>query len=322
MHRRTFLIAAAGSWLARSAAAQESYPARTIRMVVPSPPGGPNDVIGRALAEALSKQVGQTVIVDPKPGAGGTLGAAEVARARADGYTLLFTTSGPLVQATAAFKNLPYDPRKDFAPIAQVASTASVLATQADSIINSLAELVDAARRAPNTLTYGSWGPGTTPQIVMEALSREAGIKLIHVPYKGAAPLMNDLLARQISFGFPPGASIIAYPGKLKAIAVLGDRRSPFLPSTPTFAEAAFEQPIFRIRTWLGVLVPSGTPSDVQNGLIDAIRAVMRTPTVLNALSAQSFEPLDSSPQQFSEALENELKVIPTLMREAGIEPE
>lgn len=300
---------------------QAPWPSRPVRMVLPYAAGGPVDVIARKLADTLGQKVGQNVVVDNKSGAGGSIGTAEVARAPADGYTLLITINDSLVHSTALLKALPYEPVRDFAPITQVAAAGPVLMTYGDYPVASMQELV-AASKAGAPVAYGSWGPGSTPQLVMEVLARETGAKLTHVPYRGANPSIQDVMAKQIPLAFGPAPMILASGGKLKALAALGERRSPLLPGVPTFAESGLKHPLFRMSTWVGVAAPAATPPAVRARIVDAFRTAAQAPEMAAQVRALGFEMLNSTPEQFSVALREELAVIPRLIREAGVEPQ
>lgn len=322
--RRTLLgvliLAAASPSLA---VAQKAYPARLIKLVVPLPPGSPIDAAGRLFARNLSQSLGVTVIVENKPGAGATLGAAEVARSKPDGYTLLFTVADPLVSAPYTMK-VPYDAQRDFRPISKVAESASgpVLLTQRTASMNNLADLIKEAQASGTPLTYASFGPASYPQLILESLARQAGIKLTEVPYKGSPPAMQDLVAGEIKLAFASVDNALPQlaAGKVKPLAIMD--KSPRLPGVQTFSEAGFDAFVFRSKPWHGLLAPAGTPDAIVEKLANAAQAATRDPQFRRSMEDLGFQAIGSSPEEFLESYRVEASAIPALIKSLGIAPQ
>lgn len=317
--RRSVLLAG-GGLLASGLHAQTPFPSRPIRIVEPFPAGGPGDAIGRALVDALSQRLGQPVVLDSKAGAGGIVAASEAARMSADGYTLLWSINDPLIAPVATLKTQPYNALRDFAPLTMAGAASFVLIVKADSPFRTLGDIVKQARATPDRLNYASWGHGAMPHLMMEALSREANVKLLHVPYKGLTLYLPDLLGGAIDMCFIQASALSAYEGKIRAIATLGPQRNSFVPAAPTFAESGFRHEIFKTRIWLSMLAPARTPADVQARLVQEIKAATQTPTVLAAMRANGYELVNGGPEVVTAALKTELEIVPKLMREIGIE--
>ena len=255
------LIALSGL-LAAGATLAAGYPDKPITVINPWTSGGPADTVARPVLQKLSERLGQPVIMENKPGANGVIGSAFVARAVPDGYTLLFSHVGPITISPAVQKEMPYDSVRDFKPITQVVSAPLVLTVRPSLPIHNLKELVDYARANPGKLSYGSVGPGSTTHLAGEILSSMADIKLLHVPYKGAAPVINDMLGGSIEMTFLNIAGSISYikSGQLRAIAVTTLKRSSLLPDLPTIAET---YPGFEVNSWYGLMAPAKTPDDI-----------------------------------------------------------
>lgn len=319
--RRAILLAG-GAVFASGLHAQPAFPSRPLRIISPFPPGGPADAIGRALVDALSQRMGQPVLLDSKVGAGGIVAASEAVRVPPDGYTLLWTLNDSLVSPVATLKTQPYNVLKDFVPITLVGAAGFVLVVRADSPLRTLADVVRQARATPDKMTYASWGQGSMPHLMMEALCREANVKLLHVPYKGLTVYLPELLGGTVDMCFIQASAIAAYEGKVRPIAALGPQRNPFVPSAPTFAESGFRHDIFKTRIWLTMLAPARTPADIQARLVQEIKAAAQAPTVLAALRANGYELVNGGPETVTAALTTELNLVPKLMREIGIEPQ
>ncbi|CAM3619708.1 ABC transporter substrate-binding protein [Bordetella sputigena] len=274
------------------AAAQTGYPARPVTLVVPFPPGGATDVGGRVIAQALGKELGQSVIVENRAGAGTVIGAAFVARAAPDGYTLLVTSGTTFTINPAVRRELPYDPVKSFEPVGIVARTGLILLANPKVPVSDVKSFLAYVKEPDHERTpYGSFGSGTTANFVGEAFASAAGIKLTHVPYKGSAPAMADLIGGQIPFSVDTVAAALPQlkSGKVKAIAVSSPQRSAFLPDVPTFSESGYPQ--VAMDTWLMVAAPRGLPADVRTKLGKALADVVADPDVRKNLLAQGFEP-------------------------------
>lgn len=279
MNRRMLLLLAVALSAIAPAHAQQAYPHKPIKLVVPASAGGPSDVVARLVGEGLAKALGQPVVVENKPGAAQTLGTAQVAKAEPDGYTLLFTTSTPIVMAPFTRKNLPYDVRKDLITVSHVGTTPLVLYANAAVPVKSVKEMIEAAKAKPGELSYGSYGNGSSAHLLGEYLSKQVGIKLIHVPYAGVSPQITALVGGQIQFavadiGVP---APFVKDGKLRPLAVTGSRRSASLPEVPTFAEqgVAGMEPF---SPWWGLFAPGGTPKAIVDRLSAETVKIVKSP--------------------------------------------
>lgn len=279
MNRRMLLLLAVALSAVAPAHAQQAYPHKPIKLVVPASAGGPSDVVARLVGEGLTKALGQPVVVENKPGAAQTLGTAQVAKAEPDGYTLLFTTSTPIVMAPFTRKNLSYDVRKDLVAVSHVGTTPLVLYANAGVPVKSMRELIEAAKAKPGELSYGSYGNGSSAHLLGEYLSKQAGVKLIHVPYAGVSPQITALVGGQIQFavadiGVP---APFVKEGKLRPLAVTGSRRSASLPEVPTFAEqgVAGMEPF---SPWWGLFAPGGTPKAIVDRLSAETVKIVKSP--------------------------------------------
>ncbi|WP_213958740.1 MULTISPECIES: tripartite tricarboxylate transporter substrate binding protein [unclassified Variovorax] len=326
MLTRRHLIAASGTLpiaMFAPAWAATAWPAKPIRIVVPSPAGSPVDAIARKLGELLGKSLGTPVVVDNKPGAIGTIGAGEVARSAADGYAFLFTTSDPLVAASVMVKKLPYDPRSGFLPISKVANSAPALVAHPRVKANSVSELIAEMKAQGNSPSYGSWGPGTIPVQVMESVARQAGVRFGEVPYRGSPPALQDLLGGTVDLTF--AAPFVAAPmiaeGKMKALALVGAKRSAVLPNVQTFAEAGFSSYVFTNEIWVGLLAPAGLDAAIQQKVALAVRAAVQGADLSGFLANIGFTPVGNAPAEFERELLAEAAAIPALLRDLGIQP-
>ena len=310
LSKRNFLggVAAlgAGALAARHAAAQ-SYPSRPVKIVIPFGPGGPTEFILRLLADRLTANLGQAFVVENRPGgAGGTVGAKSVATAEPDGYTLLFSSPGPLVTAPAIYKNLDYDPVKNFAPIAMVIYAPQMLVVHPSVPARSLPEFIAYAKSNPGKITFGSSGYGTQPHMLGEMLKLMAGIDIVHVPYRGAGQSVTDLLAGQVQMIFETTAILLPHVqgGRLRALAVAVEARSPFLPDVPTTAELGY--PKILASFWSGLLAPTGTPAAIIEKLNLAANDILRSPEAQTGLARLNAEARIGSPQDFAAFIASE----------------
>ena len=267
---------AAGALPGRSQA--ESFPDRPLRLVVPFPPGGPTDIVARPMAQMLGDALQQSIVVDNRGGAGGSIGADLVAKAAPDGYTLLMATVGTNAINGALYSKLPYDPVKDFTPVALIASAPVTIVVHPEAAIASVADLIRQSRANPGSVIFGSAGSGTPGHLTGEMFATAAGVKLRHVPYKGSAPAINDLLGNQIPMMFDPLQSVIHHikAGKLRALAVSGHARSPVLPDVPTMAESGLTD--FETTAWWAVFAPAGLPSALAGKLQSELERIVRSP--------------------------------------------
>ena len=306
---------------AAPAAAQSDYPARPVRIVVPSPPGGGTDIIARVLAQYLSRTMGQQFFVENRPGAGNMIGIESVARAAPDGYTLLFAPS-TLALNSVLYKKVSYDPVRDFAPITIAATTANVLIVNSGLPVKSLSDLIALAKRQPGELTYGTPGIGTSPHMSMELLKSMAGIDLRHIPYRGTAPAVTDVITGQIAATF--ANALTAKPqvdaAKVRALAVSGPKRIAALPDIPPVAEAGV--PGYAAVQWYALLAPAGTPAEIIPRLHAEATQALKTAEMQEKLAADGAEPVGSTPEELAALIRNELDKWNKVARAANIEPQ
>jgi tripartite-type tricarboxylate transporter receptor subunit TctC len=298
MNRRRGLLAAAQlamlTPISRLAWAAEPYPSRKIRMVVPFPAGGPTDIVGRPLAKLLGDRLGQQVYIDNRGGAGGSIGAESVVMSAADGYTLLMGTVGTNAINQTLYKKLPYNAITSFTPIATVASAPIAIVVNPKTPFKTLADLVNQAKAKPGSVYFGSAGNGTPGHLTGAMFSKAAGIKLTHVPYKGSAPAVTDLIGGQIPLMFDPVQSVLPHikAGRLRALAVTSLKRSSVLPNVPTVAESGL--PGFEATAWWAVFAPAGLPADIAGKLRSELQAIVRTPDYAHGLEKIGVNTLDT----------------------------
>ena len=286
--------------------AQPNWPSKPITIVVPFPPGGATDALARAIASRLGPALGQPVIIDYKPGAGATLGAAIVAQAPADGYTLLMGAVHHTIAANV-YKNLTYDFQNDFTPITIVGVVPNILVVNANKPIYSVKELLAQAKTEPNKLSYGSNGNGTAQHLIGTQFQMLTGTEILHVPYRGSAPLTTDLLGGQIDMSFDATTSTLPHikAGKLRPLAVITPKRSVFLPNVPTLSEAGV--PGINITTWFGLLAPAGTPKPIVRQLHNAIIKIIKTPEFKAQLEEVGAEPIGNTQEEMTKQIADEL---------------
>ena len=301
-----------------SAWAQAAYPAKPIRLIVPFPPGGGTDMIARAVAQKVADQNKWSVIVDNRPGAGGNLGVDAASKAEPDGYTLVMGQTSNLAINPTLYKNLPYDPLKDLVPVALVSSSPIVMAVPVQSRFNTFADVVAAAKAKPDTITLGYSGNGTVAHLAGEQAQKAAGIQLRHIPYKGAAQAMTDLVGGQIDSYMSSVPTLLGQVrnGKLKVIAITSAKRSAQLPDVPTLAESGYKG--FEAVTWFGVLAPANTPAAIVAQLNKAINQALKQPDVADKLQSEGGEILGGSPEQFSALLRSEVPRWAKIVKESG----
>jgi tripartite-type tricarboxylate transporter receptor subunit TctC len=308
---------AAGRTTAQTAA--QAYPNRPIKIVIPFAPGGPTEFILRLLADRLTAMLGQAVVVENRPGgAGGTVGAKSVASAEPDGYTLLFSSPGPLVTAAAIYKNLDYDPIKSFAPIAMVIYAPQMLAVHPLLPVHSLPELVAHAKSNPGKIAFGSSGHGTQPHMLGEMLKLAAGIDIVHVPYRGAGRSVTDVLAGQVQMIFETTAILLPHieAGKLRPLAMAAETRSPLLPAVPTTVESGYPKLIASF--WSGLLAPAGIPAGIVDKLNGAVNEILRSKEAQAGLARLSAETKIGSPQDFAAFIASEAPRWAAIANETG----
>ena len=299
----------------------QNYPARVVRIVVPTSAGGGGDVIARLIAKSLGERWGRQVVVDNRTGAGTMLGSELVARAAPDGYTLLMTPS-TLAINPAAYKKVPYDALRDFAPITQAAVVPNLMMVHPSVPAKNVREMIALAKSKPGQLFYASSGHGTSPHLSMELFSLMAGIKMIQVPYKSSGPGVIDLLAGQVALMAPSMISGIPHvrAGRLRALGVTTAARSPGAPDIPTIAEAGL--PGYESAQWYGLLAPAGTPKDVLDKLHKDVTAALRAPEHSELLGAEGGIVVAGSPEEFTNAIKIEIAKWLRVAKEAGLKPE
>ncbi len=312
------LVLAAG---APAAKAQGTYPTKPVRLIVPSVAGGGTDISARLIAPKLSEFLGQQVIVENRAGAAMIIGGEAVARAAPDGYTLLMGIS-TLTINPSIHKKMPFDALRDFAPISEVVAQPNVLVVHPSVPVKTVKELIAFTRTHPNQLDYGSAGVGSNPHLTMELFLSMAGIKMVHVPYKGLAPAMIDIIAGQLTVMSSTMLSGITYvrDGRLRALGVTTAKRSPILPEIPTIAEAAL--PGYEAAQWYGVLAPAGTPREIVTKLHAAIVRALQDATIRERFLADGAEPVGSSPDEFAAYMRAETAKWAKVIKAAGIKTE
>ncbi|MFN2646607.1 MAG: tripartite tricarboxylate transporter substrate binding protein [Burkholderiales bacterium] len=306
--------------LAASAAMAQQYPTRPITMIVPYAAGGSADVVARPLAAEMSKALGENVVVELRPGAGGNIGAEYVAKsARADGYTILMASLS--LATNVSLMKLTFDPRKDLAPIGGICTFPNVLVVSAQDPARSLRDITERAREQPGKLTYGSSGPGTSSHLAGELLSAAASVELVHVPYKGSGAVYPDLIARRVTmlFDLMGSASGHIKGGQVKALASTGARRAAALPDVPTFSESGF--PGFQFGAWLGLFAPDGTPKEVLARLEDAMLKTIAAPEMKARLTQLGGEPIPARAADFWKFFNEDVERYARLVRAGKVKP-
>lgn len=299
------------------ACAQAVYPQHAIKLIVPWPAGGSVDIAARVIAEQLSVNLGQPVLVDNRPGAAGNIGAAAVAKSAPDGYTLLMATT-PMIINRSLYSNLPFDLSRDFTPVSQLVTLNYVLVVN-PSVANSVQALIAKAKANPGQISYASSGPGTQLHLIGEGFKRQAGIDIVHVPYKGAPPALADMVGGHVQLMFPglPVVEPLLKSGQLKALAVVSKRRLPLLPNVPTLAEAGVSNIDFT--EWYGVVVPAGTPDKIVTKLNGEIVKILKMPEVRQRLASRGFDPAGGTPQEFADLIQEEQKKWASTVAQSGV---
>jgi tripartite-type tricarboxylate transporter receptor subunit TctC len=302
--------------------AHAGFPERGVKIVVPFPAGGSNDVVARLLGARLSELWGQSVVIDNRGGGGGNIGAEAVARSPADGYTLLLTAPGPLVVNQSLYSKLSFNPAQDFTPIALIASVPIVLAVNPGVKAATVSELIALAKASPGKLNFGSSGLGSTNHLAGELLKARAGIDIVHVPYRGAAPAMNDLISGEMPMMFDnmPAVRPQVQGGKIRALAVAGAARSPLFPELPTMVEAGVAN--FEASSWFGLVAPAKLPPDVTKALIESMNKVMSEPDMVKRLAEVGAEPGKLSGDAFGAFLRAEVEKWGQVVKAAGAKVE
>jgi len=300
-----------------SLGAQDNWPSRPIRMILPFPPGGGTDILGRLIADRLAASLGQPVVTENRGGAGGNVGAEAAARSAPDGYTIVLVAPSLAISPTL-YSKLNYDPAKDLAPISLVATVPNVMVTQ-PSLPGDLKEFIALVKAKPGALNFGSGGAGTSNHLAGELFNLVAGTKLVHIPYKGVNLAMQDVLSGNVHLVFIgiPAAAPHIKAGKLRALALVARHRSPALPEVPTVAEAGL--PDFEVTTWYGILAPAGTPRNIIDRLNGELVKIMHAPELREKLAATGTEPLTSTPDEFAAYVQKEIAKWGDVIRKAGV---
>lgn len=324
MKARTVLKALAGLSMAMAMTnswSQPRYPERPVRVIVALPAGGSVDMVARVLSQKLSQNLGQTFVVDNKPGGSGIIGTDMAAKAAPDGYTLTIAPTAWIASNVSMFKKLPYDPVSDFVPVAQIVSQPFVLVVRPTMPVSSVKDLVDFGLKNPGKLNYGSGGDGSPHHFAGVMFAQTTKIQMEHISYKGGSPAMADLLAGQIDMIFAPVPEAMQHvkAGRLKALAVYGDKPSAVLPGVPTMKQAGFEG--MTLVSWIGLLAPKATPAPIVQMLNAEIQKVLQGPDGAE-FSAIGLEPTLTSPAQFNSVIQSDIATYAELMRRAGMQPQ
>ena len=293
--------------LTQAALAQTPYPSKPIRLIVPFTPGGSTDILARSIGQELTKAWGQSVIVDNVPGAGGSIGADKAAKAPADGYTLLMGHIGTLAVNPSLYPKLPYNPVKDFAPVAWVARVPNILVVNSAVPVKSVQDLVAYAKSKPGQLSYGSGGNGSAANLATEYFKMQTGTAIVHIPYRGTAPAVTDLIGGQIQLVFTGAPAVLGHikSGQLHALAVSSPKRLDAMPDLPTVAESGYKN--FEADQWYGVVAPAGTPKDIVQKLNAQINVALNSPELKKRLSAEGAIATPESPEAFGKLIANEI---------------
>jgi len=319
---RLLRSAGLGGIAAAALAAHAAFPDHPLRMVVPFPAGGATDLMARALAQELGNTLGQQVVIDNRGGAGGAIGAEAVAHAPKDGYTLLFATMGTQAINPALYPKLRYEPLKDFAPISLTHLTPRVMVVNAALPARSVQEVIALARKEPGRLTYGSAGNGSSSHLAGALFARMAGVDLVHVPYKGSAPLLNDVLAGRVDITFDSYAIYEEHlkSGRVRVLGTTNARRMASLPQVPTITESGV--PGYEVSNWLGLMAPAGTPPEVLRTLHAAVVKAMAAPAQREQLEPLGILVVSSTPEAFARTIRDEQKRWADVIRQGGITPD
>ena len=296
----------------------QPYPSKPIHLIVPFPPGGPTDIVGRLVGQKLSEGIGQPVVVENRPGAGGTVGSTAAAKSAPDGYTLLYGSTSTLAIAPSLYRNIAYDPQKSFAPISLVSSGPILIAVNAQVPAKTLKEFIDLAKKQPGKMSYSSGGNGTPPHLAGELFKAIAGVDLLHVPYKGGGPAINDVAGGQVQAVFEGQVALLPHlqSGRIRALAITGAKRNPALAQVPTVAEAGLPQ--YDANFWSGLVAPAGTPAETISKLNAVLVKALQSPEVRETLTRQGLEPAGNSPQQFAAHISAEMDKWAAVVKKSG----
>jgi tripartite-type tricarboxylate transporter receptor subunit TctC len=317
-----FLAAALSGACLPASAQTRGYPEKSVRVIVPAPPGSAPDFLVRLVGQKLTESWGQALVIDNVVGASGNIGTERVAKAAPDGYTLLFNTIGPIAVNVSLFDKLPYDPVKDLAPISLVAKMPNILTVNPGLPVKSLAELIALAKKEPEKLRYGTAGPGTTQHLSGELLNTLAGIKLVGVPYKSSAQMTIDALGGQIEVLFHNAPVLLPHvkSGALRGIAVTSAKRSAAVPDLPTMGEAGV--PDFEVTAWFGFMAPGGTPRPLIEKIYADVARIVATPDIQERILAQASEPVGNRPEEYAAFIQAEIVKWRAVIKQANIKAE
>lgn len=317
IQRRTTLTLALFAALCGPALAQDKYPNKPVTIIVPQAAGGANDAIARVIAQKLTEQTGQSFIVDNRPGAGGNLGTVAAAKARPDGYTLMLTADSSMVINPSLYKSTGFDPQKDFEPVGPVATAGYVLVANPAFPANNVSELIAQAKQQPGKINIGSAGNGTLNHLIGEMLGKQTGIDLVHIPYKGAAAAVIDLIAGQVQVSVQSLPSSIAHirSGKIKVLGVVNPKRVPALPDAPTIGDTVRG---FGATPWYGLFAPAGTPKAIIAQLNAEIAKALESKDAQDRLAGVGCEPFKSTPEQFATLVREDLPRWARIVKESG----
>ena len=316
---RILLIALAGLGIAAAQPVPaQTYPAKPVKIVVPFPPGGPTDVVGRLVATKLGEAFNQQFVVENRAGAGGTVGSETVAQAQADGYTLLYGSTSTLAMAPSLYRKLGYDPRKSFAPIGLVSSGPLLVAVNSEVPAQSLAQLIALAKEKPGALNYGSAGNATPPHLAAELFKSLSGTQMTHVPYKGGAPALQAVAGGEVQVIFEGIVTLAPQikAGRLRALAITGTARDAALPDVPTVAEAGL--PAFQVNFWSGLVAPAGTPGDVVNALNGVLRRTLAGSDARATFAKFGLVPAGNTPAEFARFIDGEITLWERAVQASG----
>lgn len=304
--RTSLAIALAGSLLALGPAAAQDWPTKTVKIVVPFGPGSTPDMVARLIADSLQRKLGQSFLIENKPGASGNLGTDAVAKAEPDGATIGISIGGPLAINTLLFSRLPYDPAKDIAPVTQLITQPSALVVNSGLGVNSVAELVTLLKREPGKYNFGSIGNGSLSHLAMEAIALKSGTRMVHVPYPGSPQAMTAVLRGDVQMACLPAIAVTPQlaSGKVKILAVSTGKRSALLPDIPTLKEAGID---VEADAWMGLIAPGGTPAPVVARIHDAVVEAIKAPAARAKLATQVMEPIGNSPAEFRAVIDREV---------------
>lgn len=324
MKRRTLLQAAGAATVASAlpSALAQAYPAKPVRLIIPFPPGGATDIFGRILAQKLGELIGQSVVIENRPGAGGTIGSEMASKAAPDGYTILLATTSTHSIGPALNAKMPYDARRDFAPVIHLADATNILIASPTLPVNNLRELIAYAKANPGKLNFGSSGNGTIVHLTGEQFKAATGTFIVHIPYKGTALTIPDLIAGQIAFVFDNIASALPHvkSGKVKSLGISQLKRSPLVPEIPTMDEAGLKG--FESNTYFGVFAPTGTPTPIIQRLNAEINKALQSADFRERLGALGAEPVGGPPEALARAVARDFDKYAAVIKRAGIQPD